>query len=249
MKIKIYLATAVMVTCLMILSCTQDNYDYETFESPYSAVELLTMNYAGLKNAKSNGSFWSSKEANTIAVQFLELNDSERKYILNLSREEARELHIQDSDFERIISEMNVANDTIKKWSSIKGKIFELTDPKDYIKKTLKIDKKYKVRLKSGQEQPGQRGIFITAVDQSWESTQKTLPIDTKTPLSVTCSSVGLFQVFNIKVQTFGAEVTKSGMGLAGLWETTITPSATNTLGTFFFKTANSNGGCATFLY
>lgn len=249
MKIKIFLASAVIVLILMIFSCTHDDYDYETFESPYS-IELLTMNYAGLKNAKSDGSFWSSKEANTIAVQFLELNESERKYILNLSREEARELHIQDSDFERMISEIEMVNDSIKMWSKNKEMVIELPNPDVFIYNTLKNDSLYKVRLKSGQEQPkpGERVIQVFAVDQSWESKSAFLPMDTKLPLTVACWSTGLIPVFNIKVEAFG-EVTATGVGILGSWSTTITPNCTNTYATFYFKTTHSGGGSASFLY
>ncbi len=54
----------------------------------YRDVELLKMNYADLKNAKSN-SFFSTNEAYTIWLLFMELDVAEPKYKLNMSHEQA----------------------------------------------------------------------------------------------------------------------------------------------------------------
>ena len=57
-----------------------------------------------------------------------------------MAHEEARELHIHESDFEKMITEVRVANDSIRKWSQDKNMVIGLSNPKDYIKNTLQID-------------------------------------------------------------------------------------------------------------
>ncbi len=124
----------------------------------YTDVELLTMDYADLKSAKSN-SFFIYYEAFTISMLFTEWDVAENKYKFNMYHEAAVELHIQDSDFERIIREIKVANDTIKKWSSIPNKNFSITKPEDRIKRILQKDSKFNWREPESvsQEQSGEK--------------------------------------------------------------------------------------------
>lgn len=237
--------------CLFITTFTSCS----DFESPMNSIqyqknELLTMNYSDLKNIKSDGFYWNSEEANTIAVRFLELNHEEGRYALNMSSEEAIELHIHESDFERMISEIEVTNDSIKKWSRIKNMVLELTNPDDYIKNTLQIDSKFKVRLKSGEEQPGERIVDIITGGQEWGSKQIFLPLNAQLPINVTCySPFTLTPLFNIKAYACGNDMIASGVGINGSWETTITPYCSNTDCTFSFKTSSTNGGTGTFKY
>ncbi len=134
----------IFVVALITITGCNDFYERPTNLTQYSDIELLTMDYADLKNVKSNCFFWSTEEANMIAIRFLELDVVEGKYKLNMSHEEAVELHIRDSDFERMIREIAVTNDFIKKWSRNKNMVLELSNHKDYIMNTFQIDSKLK---------------------------------------------------------------------------------------------------------
>ncbi len=57
--------------------------------------------------------------------------------------EEAVELHIQDSDFERIISNLEATNDAIKKCLSNTNVNFTSTKPEDAIKRILQTDSEF----------------------------------------------------------------------------------------------------------
>lgn len=230
-------------------SCSDD------FENPMSSIQyqkndLLTMDYSDLRDIKSDGFYWDSEEANRIAVRFLELDTVEGKYVLNMSHEESKELHILDSDFERMIREIEVANDSIKEWSKNKNMVFELSNPEDYINNILQMDKKFKVRLKSGIEQPGERTVSVTTTGQEWGGKSQFLPINSVTPLNVTCVSwTTLTPIFNIAVKTMGSEQTGGGVGVGGVLNTTIQPHWINTDAIFKFKTSSVDGGTGTFKY
>ncbi len=76
-------------------------------------------------------------------MRFMEWDVAENKCKFNMSHEAAVELHIKDSDFEKIISDIEVANNTIKKWSSIPNKKCSITKPEDGIKRILQRDSKF----------------------------------------------------------------------------------------------------------
>ena len=245
----LFVIGAIYSFAAFLTSCSND------FEDPINSVQhhktdLLRMGYSDLINIKNDGFYWDSEEANMIAVRFLELDSVEGKYVLNMSYEESKELHIRDSDFERMIREIEVANDSIMIWSSKNNMILELSNPEDYIKNNLHIDSKYKVRLKSGQEQPGAKTVNINTSGLNWGSSTIWLPSDAQIPVNVTCySPFTLTPLFNIKAATCGNEAAKGGVGVNGTWTTTITPHCSNTACTFSFKTSSTNGGTGTFTY
>ena len=243
-----------LIGCFTFQGC-EDSFENEEMINSFSYdnISLLTLNYSDLKSIKNDGFYWNSEEANMIAVRFLELDSVQGKYKLNMSYKESIELHIHNSDYERMINEIEVTNDSIKKWSENNNMTIELSNPKDYIKNTLQIESKYSVRLKSGQEQtpqPGERMVNVSSSGLFWGSAGIWLPIDAKIPLSVTCySPFTLTPMFNIKVKTCGNEALKGGVGVNGTWKTEITPHCSNTTCTFYFNTTSTNGGTATFKY
>ncbi len=245
----LFVIAAISSFTAIYTSCSDD------FEDPMNSIQyqkndLLTMDYSDLRDIKSDGFYWDSEEANMIAVRFLELDAVEGKYVLNMSHEESKELHILDSDFERMIREIEATNDSIKKWSRNKNMVLELSNPEDYIKNTLQIDSKFKVRLKSGQEQPGERTVNVSTGGLDWGSSTIWLPMDAQIPINVTCySPFTLTPLFNIKAGTCGTEAIKGGVGVNGTWTTTITPHCSNTTCKFSFKTSSTNGGTGTFKY
>ncbi|WP_320167766.1 hypothetical protein [Mangrovibacterium marinum] len=243
---------AVCSTLAVLLGVSGCNSENEEIINslPYDDISLLTMNYSDLKEIKSDGFYWSSEEANLIGLRFLKL-DEDGKYTLNLTYQDAMELHIHQSDFERMVSEINIANDSVARWSRDKNIVLELSNPEDFIKSKLQIDKSYKIRLKSSNvEEPGERTVSVSTSGLDWGSTVFWLPTDAVIPLNVSCySPITFTPAFNIKVYTCGNEVIKSGVGLNGIWNTTITPACSNTNCKFSFKTSSTNGGTGTLKY
>lgn len=248
------LATTIrLVSIIILIAVTGCNDDYEEPINSfiYDDIDLLTMNYSDLKNIKGNGFYWNSDEANLIGVKFLKLNVN-NNYTFSMTYQDAIELHIHKSDYERMIRELKLANDSIDKWSRDKNIVLDLPNPQAFISSKLQINK-MNIRLKSSnveEQKPGERTVGVSSNGQDWGSTSWWLPYDAVIPLKVSCHSPSTFTpLFIIKARTCGNDKITSGVGLNGTWNTTITPHCSNTTCTFSFQTSSTNGGIATVKY
>lgn len=184
----------------------------------------------------------SSYDANLKALSYLKLEGE--YYVFNLSMSEAKELGISESDYIRMKKEVEEGNALIAEFKKeFPEAEFNFVDPQYMEVDELKTSPLLKSRSESGS---GTFSVSLQPYDQNMVSTSKYIPRGIGT-LNVACVSVGFFQVFNYSVTTLGEIVAGGGTGLAGTYNGTITPAASGTVGTFSFKTSNTNGGTCRF--
>lgn len=238
-----FMLLSIIILGSFLLSCSEFNLESTLSNEviQFNSDDLLIMEEYKIAEIATKHSF-SSDQSNYIAIRFLELQDS--KYNLILTQEDAIKLGISQKEFERMQNEVIEVNALIKQW--IDNEIdFKLTDPISMIKNNDPISHDL-VRLRSGSESNGGGTKSFLINNKHYTTSSFFAPSATK-DVSITCFGGGLVTGYNAYTSSCGNMENSGGVGLLGVWSTTIKLTCSNTNVTVGAKTSNSNGGTCTY--